>query len=214
MSSGLVRSAIVVGVVVVVVAAVKLVPGLWQAQARKDAVDDAVNDVVRDVVRRSVADSANHLPAAAASGDDAHPIVVERRDYTITLPAYSTLGPAEPGLRMRTHLTQAVLPHGLSINLVMIDDRARAPAAFESTVTGVRGLLEQPNATAAVALAAGATHATALRGQLKGVMFVFEVAQFDGRDRSCTVIAEYPGSEAADDATLLRDALATLHMKT
>jgi hypothetical protein len=210
--------------------AIKLLPGIWLEHERdkavKAVVDQAARDAVREVATDAVRDTARMLAlnmvrdaskpnplTTTTTQPNASSTNLDRLGYTITLPDGSTLDPQDKDLD-KDHFTTANLPNHGSLIIVAIDDKSRAPAAFEKTVANLQAKLQSPTTSNQMTVESNkVTRSSTIRGIAKGESFVFEIFQFDGPKRSCLIICEYPQSTSADAAPLFQKTLATLQFK-
>ena len=143
----------------------------------------------------------------------AHALDVDRASYKITLPDAATIEKGD-GEIDADHMTTINLPNDSTMIILVIDDMARAPVAFNKMVDEYKSKVKDGTVEKSESFVKPkASHASAVSGRLNGVQITFDVGQIDGKEKAFIVVFTYTESKKAATVEMVQKAMTTFVMK-
>lgn len=143
----------------------------------------------------------------------AHALDVDRADYKISLPDGAKLEKGD-GEVDADHMTTINLPNDSTMVILVIDDKARAPIAFNKMIDEYKSKVKDGVTDKSDSFVKPkASRATAVTGRLNGIQITFDVGQIDGKEKSFLIVFTYTESKKAPTIEMVQKAMATFVIK-
>ena len=194
-------------------AAEKLIPQAAQHAAHQVA-EDEIRKAAADISDRMLADQKKKEAAPTVELKSSGPVAVDRDAFTMTLPEGSEVDPPKPQLGKERYI-HADLPARASVSIVVIPDKRDAGKYCESTFEDLKSKTPQSTETTPEALQPyKLAQLSAVKGKFAGGHeYMFEVGEWDGTDKACIIIAQFPARPNDAAIAALQRAFRTFKMQ-
>ncbi len=190
---------------------------MFADNARKQAASQAVNSAFKDSLQKAVDEvgrkEAGRIADEIVKDMANQPVPLERADYKMVLPPWSSVDPPDPNMGPDRMATIDLVPRGTMI-IVLVPNKTDGAKSFDKLNKAIRDRMTFPSDAAPQAFEkVTVARSAATVGIIENEKVTFEIAQIDGNSKGLIVQLIYRDNTRAATIEKAAKALATLSFK-
>lgn len=139
-------------------------------------------------------------------------MVIERADYTVTVPDGCTIEEEDPDIDL-DHYTGINMPNRDFMVILVNDDKRGGDKEFESLKNNYWKRMKDPAELPSDLFAAFGGKATIVAGKMNGMKFCFEFGMIIGREKAFILSYMYEQNHPEQGRAIFQDAIASFAIK-
>ncbi|MEI6218787.1 MAG: hypothetical protein WCP86_07790 [bacterium] len=150
---------------------------------------------------------------ALPSVGEAHAITIERTNYTMTVPAKSSIESSSDKSVDSDHMTIVVLPNLDTLMIVVLDDKALLEETFNNTKANYMNTLKNSKEAPSDMVKMRKGKGALLNGLMNGKNYCFEMGTFAGKNAGFLIVCGYPVTHKGETRSIVQKSLQSFTVK-